>query len=241
MTRPLIGITSYAQSARWGAWELPCALIPLMYVEAVERAGGRSLVVPPSTDGVDETLAALDGVLFAGGADIDPAIYGAAPHATTDRPQPLRDRGEMALLAAALEQDIPVLAICRGVQLLNVARGGDLVQHLPETVGHAGHLETPGAFSEHEITVRPGTRLMAFIGAKASVKSHHHQGLGRIGKGLVEAARATDGTVEALEDPSRRFALGVLWHPEADDDWRLFEAFVAAASRLRESRRTGDR
>ena len=176
--------------------------------------------MPPSDDGVDETLDALDGLLISGGADLDPALYGAEAHATTDEPRPARDAGELALLTAALERDLPVLAVCRGSQLLNVARGGDLVQHLPETLGHDRHKHEPGSFSEHDVEVKPGTRLGALVGERAPVKSHHHQGFGRVGEGLVETAWAEDGTLEGLEDPSRRFALGVLWHPEAGEDQR---------------------
>ena len=201
----------------------------MMYVESVERAGGRALVVPPSEDGVNETLDVLDGVVFSGGIDLDPGAYGAEPHEATDEPQRHRDAGELALLGAALERDLPVLAICRGVQLLNVLRGGDLVQHLPETVGHDGHKETPGLFSEHRVTVEPGSRLGAVMGESVVVKSHHHQGLGRVGAGLTRTASADDGTLEGLEDPAKRFAIGVLWHPEADDDSRLFAELVAEA------------
>lgn len=232
----MIGITSYAQAARWGAWDLPAALIPLMYVEAVERAGGRALVVPPSEDTAEETLDLLDGVVFSGGADVDPAAYGAEPHPLTDPPQERRDRAELALLAAALARDVPFLAICRGSQLLNVLRGGDLVQHLPDEVGHTDHRETPGVFSDHAVEVAPGTRLASLLGRRATVKSSHHQGLGRLGEGLVESAHAPDGTREALEDPSRRFAVGVLWHPEAGEDGRLFEALVEEARRYRAGR-----
>jgi gamma-glutamyl-gamma-aminobutyrate hydrolase PuuD len=235
----VIGITSYAQPARWGAWELPAALIPLMYVEAVERAGGRPVVVPPCAGGVEETLDLLDGIVFSGGADVAPSTYGAEPHPLTDEPQERRDRAELALLEAALERDLPLLAICRGSQLLNVLRGGDLVQHLPDEVGHSDHRETPGVFSEHEVEVDDATLLRSLVGERATVKSSHHQGLGRLGAGLVESARALDGTREALEDPSRRFALGVLWHPEADGDQRLFEALVTEARRYRGERRRG--
>jgi gamma-glutamyl-gamma-aminobutyrate hydrolase PuuD len=237
--RPVIGITSYAQPARWGAWDLPAALIPLMYVDAVERAGGRPVVIPPSDDGAGETLDLLDGVVFSGGADVDPASYGAQAHPLTDPPQERRDRGELALLGAALARDVPVLAICRGSQLLNVLRGGDLVQHLPDELGHTDHRETHGVFSDHEVTVGAETRLGAVLGGSATVKSSHHQGLGRLGEGLVEAARATDGTVEALEDPTKRFAVGVLWHPEAGEDQRLFDALVEEARRYRDSRGGG--
>jgi gamma-glutamyl-gamma-aminobutyrate hydrolase PuuD len=222
---------------RWGVWEVPAALIPLAYVEAVARAGGRALVVPPSADGVEETLDALDGLLFSGGSDLDPELYGAEAHPETNGVRPDRDRAEVALLEAALARDMPVLAVCRGSQVLNVARGGDLVQHLPEVVGDEKHKHTPGVFADHDVDLNDGTRLQRLLGDRAPVKSHHHQGYGRIGDGLVEAARAEDGTVEALEDPSRRFALGVLWHPEAGEDFALFEALVDEARRYREERR----
>jgi putative glutamine amidotransferase len=234
--RPIIGITSYAEDARWGVWEAPAALIPLAYVHAVEAAGGRPLLVPPSPEGVEETLDALDGLLFSGGSDLDPDSYGADPHPETRETRPERDDAELALLEGALARDMPVLAVCRGSQVLNVARGGDLVQHLPEEVGHEGHKETPGVFSDHGVEVLDGTVLHAFLGSHAPVKSHHHQGYGRIGEGLREAARAADGTVEAIEDPSRRFALGVLWHPEESDDGALFRALVEEAARYRDER-----
>lgn len=234
--RPVIGITTYAQEASWGVWRLPAALIPLNYVEAVERAGGRPVLVPPSDDGIAETIEALDGIVFSGGADVDPARYGADAHPETDTPQARRDAAELALLSAALERDVPVLAICRGFQLLNVVRGGDLVQHLPEEVGHDEHKEIPGTFSEHPVEVRDGTRLASLIGARSDVSSHHHQAVGRIGDGLVETAWARDGTLEALEDPSRRFAVGVQWHPEAGEDQALFEGLVQEAKAYREAR-----
>ena len=238
MARPLIGITSYAEpGVRWGAWELPAALIPLAYVEAVERAGGRALLVPPSLEGVDETLDALDGLLFSGGSDLDPDLYGAEAHPETNGVRLERDRAELTLLESALARDMPVLAVCRGSQVLNVARGGDLVQHLPEVVGDEKHKHTPGVFADHDVDLKEGTRLQRLLGDRAPVKSHHHQGYGAIGEGLVESAWAEDGTVEALEDPSRRFALGVLWHPEAGEDFALFEALVEEAARYREERR----
>jgi gamma-glutamyl-gamma-aminobutyrate hydrolase PuuD len=234
--RPIIGITSYAETARWGAWECPAALIPLAYVRAVENAGGRPLLVPPSQDGVEETLDAVDGLVFSGGADLDPATYGADAHPATNGVRPERDSAELRLLEAALARDMPVLAVCRGSQILNVARGGDLVQHLPDVVGTDTHKETPGVFSDHEVDVTAGTRLNALVGDRTPVKSHHHQGLGRIGEGLQESARAEDGTVEAIEDPSRRFALGVLWHPEEGEDAALFRALVDEALRYRAER-----
>jgi len=234
--RPVIGVTAYAEEARWGVWEAPAALIPLAYVSAVERAGGRPLLVPPSDDGIEETLAVLDGLLFSGGSDLDPETYGAEAHPETNGVRAERDQAELALLEAALARDMPVLAVCRGSQVLNVALGGDLVQHLPEIVGHERHKHTPGVFADHDVEVLPGTKLEALVGDHAPVKSHHHQGYGRLGAGLREAARAEDGTVEAIEDPERRFALGVLWHPEAGEDAALFEALVEEARRYREER-----
>lgn len=236
MARPVIGITTYAQEASWGVWRLPAALIPLDYVDAVERAGGRPVLIPPSETGVEETLDTLDGIVFSGGADVDPSLYGAEPHPETDAPQTRRDAGELALLRGALERDMPVLAVCRGFQLLNVARGGDLVQHLPERVGHDEHKQVPGEFAVHPVEVEQGTRLAAIVGVRAEVTSHHHQALGRVGEGLVEVAWAADGTLEAVEDPSHRFVLGVQWHPEAGEDAALFEALVEEARAYRGAR-----
>jgi putative glutamine amidotransferase len=234
--RPLIGITTYAQDARWGVWHQPAALIPLDYVDAVERAGGRALLIPPSGNGIEETLSALDGVVFSGGADVDPRMYGADVHPETDAPQQRRDQGELALLRAALERDMPTLAICRGAQLLNVARGGDLVQHLPEKVGSDEHKLVPGEFAVHAVEVKEGSRLASIVEGRSDVTSHHHQALGRVGEGLVECAWAPDGTLEAVEDPSLRFAVGVQWHPEAGEDAALFEALVEQAREYRAAR-----
>jgi gamma-glutamyl-gamma-aminobutyrate hydrolase PuuD len=147
-----------------------------------------------------------------------------------------RDTAELALLEAALERDMPVLAICRGSQVLNVARGGDLVQHLPDVVGDEKHKHTPGTFADHDVSVEDGSRLASVLGERAPVKSHHHQGLGKVGEGLRVVAHADDGTIEAVEDPTRRFALGVLWHPEAGEDARLFEELVREAERYRSGR-----
>jgi putative glutamine amidotransferase len=237
VAKPVIGITTYLTPARFGVWEEETALIPASYVRAVEAAGGRALLVPPSMDGTDETLDRLDGLLFSGGSDLDPGLYGQKNHPETNDVVAERDHAELALLTAALERDMPVLAVCRGSQVLNVARGGDLVQHLPEVVGDDKHKHTPGSFADHDVDLVPGSRVQRILGDHAPVKSHHHQGYGRLGEGLQEAARAEDGTVEALEDPSRRFAVGVLWHPEAGEDFALFEALVEEARRYREERR----
>jgi gamma-glutamyl-gamma-aminobutyrate hydrolase PuuD len=234
--RPVIGITSYAQEASFGVWRLPVALIPLDYVDAVELAGGRPVLIPPSEDGVEETLDALDGLIFSGGADLDPAAYGADAHPATDVPQARRDAGELALLRGALERDLPTLAICRGSQLLNVVRGGDLVQHLPDVVGDEKHKHTPGTFSEHAVRIERDSQLGRLVVEHSPVKSHHHQGFGRVGEGLVATAWAEDGTLEGIEDPTRRFALGVLWHPEAGEDAALFAALVDEARAYRSDR-----
>jgi gamma-glutamyl-gamma-aminobutyrate hydrolase PuuD len=235
--KPLIGITSYAEEIQWGVWNEEAALIPLSYVRAVEHAGGRPLIVPPSDDALAETLGALDGLILSGGGDVDPGLYGAGAHPETDSPGPERDNAELRLLQAALELDMPVLAVCRGSQLLNVARGGDLVQHLPDELGHERHKHEPGQFSDHSVRLDPGSRVGTLLGDHAPVKSHHHQGYGRLGDGLREAAWADDGTVEALEDPDRRFAVGVLWHPEEGEDFALFRALVDEAREFRETRR----
>jgi gamma-glutamyl-gamma-aminobutyrate hydrolase PuuD len=234
--RPLIGITSYVTPAKWGVWDVETALVPAAYVHAIEAAGGRPLLVPPSDDGVEETLAAIHGLVLPGGADLEPELYGQEPHETTYGVVPERDRAELALLQGALERELPVLAICRGSQVLNVVLGGDLLQHLPEVVGDEKHKHTPGAFAEHEIELVPDTRVGRLLGGRAAVKSHHHQGFGKLGDGLVEAAHADDGTLEAVEDPSRRFTLGVLWHPEAGEDLKLFEELVREAGDYRASR-----
>ena len=226
MSRPLIGITTYVEPASWGHWTLEAALVPYDYVRAVERAGGRAVLVPPDDEGVEEVLDALDGLVFSGGNDMAPESYGAEPDPTTNGTNPARDRGELALLTAALERDLPVLAICRGFEVLNVARGGDLVQHLPDVVGHEEHRGVVGEFSEHAVRVDPSSRIGE---ARGAVKSHHHQGLGRLGEGLREVAWAEDGVVEGVEDPTKPFLVGVLWHPEAGEDQRLFEQLVEAA------------
>jgi putative glutamine amidotransferase len=237
--KPIIGITSYAQEASWGAWTLPAALVPLSYVRSVELAGGRPLVVPPVDDAVEETLDVLHGLVLSGGADIDPAAYGEELHTETTITYPDRDRAELTLLEAALARELPVLAICRGMQILNVLRGGNLHQHLPDLVGHEGHRETAGVFSDHAVRLQEGSTAAAILGERTAVKSSHHQGLERLGEGLEVVGWAEDGSIEAIEDRARRFAVGVLWHPEEGEDKRLFEALVEQARRYRDEHATG--
>jgi putative glutamine amidotransferase len=237
MTRPVIGITTYVTPARWSNWDLEASLIPHDYVRAVEKAGGRPLLVPPSENGLEETLDALDGIIFSGGSDLDPEHYGAEAHPETSGIHEERDRAELELMKAALARDMPVLGICRGSQVLNVARGGNLHQHLPEIVGHEGHKNDPaGEFIDHDVAIEPETTLGKILGERYAVKSHHHQGLDTVGEGLRVTAHAEDGAVEAVEDPQRRFALGVLWHPEAGDDVKLFEALVEQAREYKQAR-----
>jgi putative glutamine amidotransferase len=233
--RPLIGITSYVEEARWGVWDTTAALVPYSYVRQVEAAGGTVVLVPPNAADAPEVLAVLDGLLLAGGADLDPALYGADAHDQTAGLRPDRDVGEMAALRAADELDLPVLGVCRGMQLMTVAAGGTLHQHLPEVVGHETHRPEPGVYGRHDVRLAAGSRVASVLGESVTVSSYHHQGVDSTGS-LTVTAWAEDGSVEAVEDPSKAFAVGVLWHPEVGDDPRIFEALVEAARAARTRR-----
>lgn len=225
--RPIVGITSYVVPASWGAWQnLPSALVPHDYVEAVTLAGGRAVLLPPD-DRDAGVLRALDGLVLAGGPDVDPALYGAdrAPRTET---RPDRDAGELVLLRAALEADLPVLGVCRGMQLLTVAAGGTLHQHLPDVLGHDRHRPGPAAYGELEATFAPGSRIAALMGDDRTIHCFHHQGVADAGS-LTVTGWAGDGLPETVEHPDRRFVLGVQWHPEHRRDQRLFGALVDAA------------
>lgn len=232
--KPVIGISTYRQEARWGAWQRPAALLPVGYVDGVAASGGVPVLLPPvdfgGGGGAAEAVAAIDGLVLSGGADIDPSGYGAVAHPSTDEPQRLRDAWDLALVRAAIERDVPVLAICRGMQVLNIARGGTLLQHLPEALGHDGHRRQLGRFELRTVRVEPGSRLHAILGDRASASCSHHQGVDRIGDGLVAVAwDADDGSVEAMELVDRDFVVAVQWHPEEDGgDRRLFAALIAA-------------
>lgn len=225
MARPLIGVTSYLESARFTSWELPAVLLPSRYVEAVVRAGGQPVLIPPA--GVPaELVSRLDGLVFAGGGDISPGRYGAAAHPRTTHVRDFRDQAEFDLLAAALDRRLPCLAICRGLQLLNVALGGSLHQHLPDVVGHERHAPAPGTFGHLPVRIEPGSRLAGLLPATPTVPHYHHQAVDRLAPGLTVSARAEDGTIEAVELPGHPFGLAVQWHPEAAEDTRLFQALV---------------
>ena len=226
--RPLIGITTYREQARWGFWDVPAVLLPATYADAVAEAGGEPVLLPTGAVSA-EAIGRLDALVLAGGADVDPARYGreAGPHTTSTRPE--RDASEIALLESALDRGLPLLAICRGMQLLNVLLGGTLLQHLPEVAGTEPHQLGLGLFAEREVRTEPGTELHRLLGPTAAVACHHNQALDRIAADLTPSAWAEDGLVEAVEATGRRFCLGVQWHPEAGADRRLFEALVSAA------------
>ncbi|MGH9172609.1 MAG: gamma-glutamyl-gamma-aminobutyrate hydrolase family protein [Acidimicrobiales bacterium] len=233
--KPLIGISAYEEEASWNQWSDRAALLPSHYVRAVEAAGGIALLVPMQALGPEDAVQVvqrLDGLVLTGGPDVDPVLYGAAAHEKTSAPRPERDAVETALCDAASAGDRPLLAICRGLQVLNVARGGTLCQHLPDILGNDSHLPAADGYGTHVVSLRSGSLLGEVLATAASaVPTHHHQAIQNLGVGLKVAASTEDGTIEAVEDPSLSFLLGVQWHPEVGDDPRLFEALVAAARR----------
>ena len=224
--RPRIGITTYLEPATWGIWHREAALVPRVYLDAVAAAGGTPLLLPPvGTD--PSVLEILDGLVIAGGCDVDPASYAATPHPETVDTRPGRDDHETVLIRAALDQDLPLLAICRGLQMLNVALGGTLHQHLPEIVAHDEHRPQPAVFGTTEVKIEPGTLTARILGDSATGSCYHHQALDVIAPALKVTARAGDGTVEAAEVEGKDFALGVQWHPEeTPEDLRLFTALI---------------
>jgi putative glutamine amidotransferase len=234
MTRPVIGICAAIEVARWAAWELLANVSPRSYTLAVQRAGGVALLLPPDdavAENPDELLDLVDGLILAGGSDIDPASYGARPHPATSGTRPERDRFEIALGTRALEREMPLLGICRGMQMLNVIQGGTLQQHIPDVIGNDDHRHTPGAFSDHDVLLEPGSLAARVVGQdRTAIRSGHHQGVDELGDGLVVSGRGDgDGLVEAIELPDREFAVGVLWHPEEDERSRVVGALVEEA------------
>lgn len=241
--RPVIGICTILTDAQWGAWEERAVLLPYDYVRSVHRAGGVAVLVPPDPepgDGSESVLDLLDGLILAGGSDIDPSCYGAEPHPKTQGTVLERDRFEIALARRAVERDMPVLGICRGMQLLNVAFGGTLKQHLPEDFGHDDHLRSPGSFdgADHDVRLKPGSLAARAAGEEVHVtKSHHHQGVDRVADKFEVTGHSTlDDLCETIELPDRRFVLGVQWHPEADPESQVIGALVAEARDYRSGR-----
>jgi putative glutamine amidotransferase len=221
-------------------WDQRAALLPFGYITAIQAAGGLAVMIAPDPGLIeepDEMLDRIDGLILAGGADIDPASYGAEAHPKTRGPVPERDRVEIALARRAIERDMPVLGICRGMQLINVALGGTLRQHLPDLVGNDDHRRNPGSFenSEHDVRLQAGSLAERAAGEELhGTKSHHHQGVDEIGEGLVVTGySALDELPEALEAPAHRFVLGVQWHPEADEESQVIGALVEQARAYR--------
>ena len=227
-----VGICAAVERARWGVWDQVITMAPRGYATAVQKAGGIALILPPDprTEAAEPILEHIDALLLAGGADVNPATYGAKPHPETANTRPERDAFEVELTRRALERGMPVLGVCRGMHLLNVAVGGTLIQHLPDVVGHDEHRHTPGSFGDHEVRLRPGSLAARAIGAeRTAVKSHHHQGLDRLGDGVVATGWSEpDEVVEAIEMEGRPYALGVLWHPEEDERSRVIGSLVEA-------------
>ncbi|MFG1791027.1 gamma-glutamyl-gamma-aminobutyrate hydrolase family protein [Nocardia sp. NPDC049149] len=236
VSHPLIGLPTYAESARFGSWQVDSAVLHFSYVQMVVEAGGIPVLLPPVGVARPELVARLDGLLLTGGADVAPDRYGAPAHPLTYT-RPDRDDSEFRLFELARAVDLPILAVCRGLQVVNVAMGGTLIQHLPEVVGHAEHSGTDGGFTTVQVTTVPGSRVAAIVGPDVQANCHHHQAIDRLADGLIATAHAADGTIEAAEAPDGPFLVGVQWHPEVDAlDRRLTRALVAAAEDYRRER-----
>jgi gamma-glutamyl-gamma-aminobutyrate hydrolase PuuD len=240
---PLIGITTYVADAAWSSWVRRSAVLPASYYELVAASGGRPVLLPPLSTaasgpgtGAAEVIGALDGLVLTGGGDVDPEAYGEAATAEVAGVNPVRDESERALLGAALAVDLPVLAICRGLQVLNVELGGTLHQHLPDVIGGDQHRTAPLVFGQMGVTTRAGSRAATVFGGAPTVLCSHHQAIHQLGRGLEATATAADGVIEAVELPSARFVLGVQWHPEEGSDGRPFAALVQAAAAYRDER-----
>ncbi|RZQ59252.1 gamma-glutamyl-gamma-aminobutyrate hydrolase family protein [Amycolatopsis suaedae] len=232
---PVIGLTTYSEVAGFGVWTTPAAVLHRSYVDIVGRAGGLPVLLPPVEAGHAELVSRVDGLVLTGGADVDPARYGQQAHSSVVS-RPDRDVSEFALLDAALERGMPVLGVCRGMQVLNVALGGSLTQHLPEATGNTAHQPEPAVFGDTKVRLEPGSTVARILGGETACHCYHHQAVDRLGEGLRAVGWAADGTVEAVERPDGPFVLGVQWHPEQNlDDLRLFAALVTAARESKES------
>lgn len=230
---PVIGLTTYRQQARSGVWDVHASFLPGVYLDGVTLAGGIASLLPPQP--VDVAIAArvldgVDGLIITGGKDVDPAAYGHRPHPATEEPARDRDAWEFALLEAALHRGMPVLGICRGAQVLNVALGGTLHQHLPDVIGHSGHRQGDAVFAELAVRTVNGSRAHQLLGPSVQARCYHHQAIDQVGRGLVVSAIDSDGVIEAVEMPGSDFVVAVQWHPEETlDDLRLFKGVVDAA------------
>jgi len=230
MGRPIIGVTGELEAARWGNWIREAVVSPVSYTRAVERAGGTPVILPPvPASSVPVLIAGLSGLLLTGGRDVDPSLYNQSPHEQTDLPDHRRDRFELILTRAAIDADLPFLAIGRGLHILNVARGGTLTQHLPDRLGNESHRPDTVKMTTHDLQISAASKLGRVLGEAAQAPASHHQAIDRIGSGLLTVAWTQDQVVEAVELQGHRFGLGVQWNPEDGDDLRLFEALVAAA------------
>jgi putative glutamine amidotransferase len=230
MGRPIIGITGELEAARWGNWIREAVVSPVSYTRAVERAGGTPVILPPvPASSVPVLIAGLNGLLLTGGRDVDPSLYDEVPHEQTDLPDHRRDRFELILTRAAIDADLPFLGICRGMHILNVARGGSLIQYLPDRLGNESHRPDPVKMTTHNVQVSAASKLGRLLGESALVPAAHRQATDQLGNGLIPVAWTPDQVVEAIELPGHKFGLGVQWNPEDGDDLRLFEALVTAA------------
>jgi putative glutamine amidotransferase len=232
---PLVGVSMYRQITSWWSWERDAALVPGAYLDLIAAAGGQPVLVPPGPgvsaavqSGLGRLVANLDALVLIGGGDVQAARYGRDSDPHDSGSSPARDELEFTLLDTALGRDLPVLAICRGMQLLNVRLGGDLVQHLPDLLGTIVHQPRPGAFGEVPVTTGEGSEVRRVFGERLDVLCSHHQAVGNLGAGLVATAWSGDGVVEAIELSGHRFVVGVQWHPEESGDRRLFDALVTA-------------
>ena len=238
-SRPVIGLTTYLEQSKTGVWDVPASFLPKVYFDAVNRAGGIAVLIPPQAvdaSDAERILDSLDGLIICGGKDVNPALYGAQPHPTTDEPRRDRDALEDALLTAALKRDLPFLGICRGAQVFNVNQGGTLIQHLPDVIGDDRYQKGGGVFSTIDAEVTPGTKLAEVLGSTQPVAAevYHHQAIDQVAPGLTVSSRTADGVIEAVEMTSKPFALAVQWHPEeSPEDLRLFEGLIEAARNYR--------
>ncbi|MBV8931490.1 MAG: gamma-glutamyl-gamma-aminobutyrate hydrolase family protein [Kutzneria sp.] len=232
-SRPVVGIVSYLERARYGPWDVEAALLPRTYVDVVVSAGGSPVLLPPVAEWQKASLSFVDALVLAGGPDVDPGRYGQPAHPGTDAPRVARDAVEFALLRAAVDADIPVLGVCRGMQVLNVAFGGTLSQHLPDVTGSTVHRPVLGEFTPIEVELAPGSRVAGALGRGSTVSCHHHQAIDRLGAGLDAVGWAADGVIEAVELSTGGFVLGVQWHPEQDAEVSLFKALVDETRRRR--------